>query len=94
MTSNDAFFGCLLAINLWYDFQVFLTFDTCMVWHVRHLTLFYVLQHVPRINGEIPSIDEVTSDHQRLLDRYYTSWHIDAYVSLSLSVMLPIMKLF
>jgi hypothetical protein len=51
---------------------------------VRHLTLFYVLQHVPRINGEIPSIDEVTSDHQRLLDRYYTSWHIDAYVSLSL----------
>ncbi|XP_022978801.1 RNA polymerase sigma factor sigF, chloroplastic [Cucurbita maxima] len=25
--------------------------------------------HVPRINGEIPSIDEVTSDHQRLLDR-------------------------
>ncbi|POO01704.1 OTU domain containing protein [Trema orientale] len=26
-------------------------------------------QHVPRINGEIPSIDEATSDHQRLLDR-------------------------
>ncbi|KAI4349129.1 hypothetical protein L6164_009764 [Bauhinia variegata] len=25
--------------------------------------------HVPRINGEIPSIDEATSDHQRLLDR-------------------------
>ncbi|XP_062001945.1 OVARIAN TUMOR DOMAIN-containing deubiquitinating enzyme 12 [Rosa rugosa] len=25
--------------------------------------------HIPRINGEIPSIDEATSDHQRLLDR-------------------------
>ncbi|XP_038692849.1 OVARIAN TUMOR DOMAIN-containing deubiquitinating enzyme 9-like isoform X2 [Tripterygium wilfordii] len=25
--------------------------------------------HVPRINGEIPSIDEATLDHQRLLDR-------------------------
>ncbi|ONK79496.1 uncharacterized protein A4U43_C01F6950 [Asparagus officinalis] len=25
--------------------------------------------HVPRINGEIPSFDEATSDHQRLLDR-------------------------
>ena len=28
-----------------------------------------LLQHVPRINGEIPSIDEATLDHQRLLDR-------------------------
>ncbi|GMH15885.1 hypothetical protein Nepgr_017726 [Nepenthes gracilis] len=27
------------------------------------------LPHVPRINGEIPSVDEATSDHQRLLDR-------------------------
>ncbi|XP_022859870.1 uncharacterized protein LOC111380518 isoform X1 [Olea europaea var. sylvestris] len=25
--------------------------------------------HIPRINGGIPSIDEATSDHQRLLDR-------------------------
>ncbi|KAL5987645.1 hypothetical protein ACLOJK_035395 [Asimina triloba] len=25
--------------------------------------------HVPRINGEIPSVDEATSDHQRLQDR-------------------------
>lgn len=30
-----------------------------------------LLQHVPRINGEIPSVDEATLDHQRLLDRYY-----------------------
>ncbi|KAF8397721.1 hypothetical protein HHK36_016643 [Tetracentron sinense] len=28
------------------------------------------VQHVPRINGEIPSVDEATSDHQRLLHRY------------------------
>ncbi|CAI0452888.1 unnamed protein product, partial [Linum tenue] len=27
------------------------------------------VQHVPRINGEIPSVDEATLDHQRLLDR-------------------------
>ncbi|KAF2283325.1 hypothetical protein GH714_002288 [Hevea brasiliensis] len=27
------------------------------------------LLHIPRINGEIPSVDEATLDHQRLLDR-------------------------
>ncbi|KAJ8899874.1 hypothetical protein K2173_019577 [Erythroxylum novogranatense] len=27
------------------------------------------IPHVPRINGEIPSIDEATSDHDRLLNR-------------------------
>ncbi|KAK3034115.1 hypothetical protein RJ639_034467 [Escallonia herrerae] len=25
--------------------------------------------HIPKINGEIPSVDEETSDHQRLMDR-------------------------
>lgn len=37
------------------------------------LNEFFIVfvQHVPRINGEIPSVDEATSDHQRLLDRYY-----------------------
>ncbi|KAL3839677.1 hypothetical protein ACJIZ3_024268 [Penstemon smallii] len=25
--------------------------------------------HIPRINGDIPSVDEATSDHQRLIDR-------------------------
>ncbi|KAL8263281.1 hypothetical protein R6Q59_024639 [Mikania micrantha] len=25
--------------------------------------------HIPKVNGDIPSIDEATSDHQRLLDR-------------------------
>ncbi|KAL1060846.1 hypothetical protein V6Z11_1Z065700 [Gossypium hirsutum] len=28
-----------------------------------------VLMHVPKINGDIPSVDEEISDHQRLLDR-------------------------
>ncbi|OAY78505.1 OTU domain-containing protein [Ananas comosus] len=27
------------------------------------------IAHIPRINGEIPSVDEATSDHQRLLGR-------------------------
>jgi hypothetical protein len=32
--------------------------------------LFLLLsQHVPKVNGEIPSVDEAISDHQRLLDR-------------------------
>ncbi|KAF5471840.1 hypothetical protein F2P56_008606 [Juglans regia] len=35
----------------------------------RILDQMIPIPHVPRINGEIPSIDEVTSDHQRLLDR-------------------------
>ncbi|XP_076893389.1 OVARIAN TUMOR DOMAIN-containing deubiquitinating enzyme 12-like isoform X2 [Bidens hawaiensis] len=25
--------------------------------------------HIPKVNGDIPSVDEATSDHQRLLDR-------------------------
>ncbi|GKE68723.1 hypothetical protein Tco_1526795, partial [Tanacetum coccineum] len=28
-----------------------------------------VMQHVPKVNGELPSADEATSDHQRLMDR-------------------------
>lgn len=28
------------------------------------------VQHIPRINGDIPSLDEATLDHQRLLERY------------------------
>lgn len=31
------------------------------------------MQHVPRINGEIPSVDEATSDHQRLIDRSHAA---------------------
>ncbi|KAI9086206.1 hypothetical protein K1719_031660 [Acacia pycnantha] len=35
----------------------------------RRLSQMTTIPHVPRINGDIPSIDEATSDHQRLLDR-------------------------
>lgn len=34
------------------------------------LSFSVIEQHVPRINGEIPSVDEAASDHGRLLDRY------------------------
>ncbi|KAK6942795.1 OTU domain, partial [Dillenia turbinata] len=35
----------------------------------KRLNQMIPVPHVPRINGEIPSVDEATSDHQRLLDR-------------------------
>ncbi|KAL2525870.1 Cysteine proteinases superfamily protein [Abeliophyllum distichum] len=35
----------------------------------RRLNQMVPVSHVPKINGEIPCVDEVTSDHQRLLDR-------------------------
>ncbi|KAL8168041.1 hypothetical protein V2J09_009540 [Rumex salicifolius] len=35
----------------------------------KRLNQMIPVPHVPRTNGEIPSVDEATSDHQRLLDR-------------------------
>ncbi|KAH9619354.1 hypothetical protein KSS87_002877 [Heliosperma pusillum] len=35
----------------------------------KRLNQMVSVPHVPRINGEIPSMDDATSDHQRLLDR-------------------------
>ncbi|KAJ8439704.1 hypothetical protein Cgig2_009528 [Carnegiea gigantea] len=35
----------------------------------RRVTQMVPVPHVPRINGEIPTVDEATTDHQRLLDR-------------------------
>ncbi|RWR72273.1 OTU domain-containing protein [Cinnamomum micranthum f. kanehirae] len=35
----------------------------------KRLNQMVPVPHVPRINGEIPSVDEEISDHQRLLDR-------------------------
>ncbi|XP_058067757.1 OVARIAN TUMOR DOMAIN-containing deubiquitinating enzyme 12-like isoform X2 [Magnolia sinica] len=37
----------------------------------KRLIQMVPVPHVPRINGEIPSIDEATSDHQRLLERLH-----------------------
>ncbi|KAJ6699170.1 CYSTEINE PROTEINASE SUPERFAMILY PROTEIN [Salix purpurea] len=35
----------------------------------KRLNQLIPIRHVPRINGEIPSVDEATSDHERLLNR-------------------------
>ncbi|XWS07984.1 hypothetical protein CRYUN_Cryun41cG0038000 [Craigia yunnanensis] len=35
----------------------------------KRLNDMVAIPHVPKINGEIPSVDEEISDHQRLLDR-------------------------
>lgn len=35
----------------------------------KRLNQMVAIRHVPRINGEIPSVDEATSDHERLLNR-------------------------
>lgn len=35
----------------------------------KRLNQMIPIPHVPKINGEIPSIDEATSDHERLLNR-------------------------
>ncbi|XP_042451244.1 OVARIAN TUMOR DOMAIN-containing deubiquitinating enzyme 9-like isoform X1 [Zingiber officinale] len=35
----------------------------------KRLNQMVSIPHVPRINGEIPSVDEAISDHQRLIDR-------------------------
>ncbi|KAF6167782.1 hypothetical protein GIB67_027560 [Kingdonia uniflora] len=35
----------------------------------KRLNQMVSIPHIPKINGEIPSVDEATSDHQRLLDR-------------------------
>ncbi|OMP01088.1 Ovarian tumor, otubain [Corchorus olitorius] len=35
----------------------------------KRLNDMVAIPHVPKINGEIPSVDEEVSDHQRLLDR-------------------------
>ncbi|KAJ3693103.1 hypothetical protein LUZ60_012198 [Juncus effusus] len=35
----------------------------------KRLNQMVPIPHVPKINGEIPSVDEATTDHQRLIDR-------------------------
>lgn len=37
----------------------------------KRLNQMVPIPHVPKINGEIPSVDEATLDHQRLLDRLH-----------------------
>ncbi|XWS53309.1 hypothetical protein CRYUN_Cryun11dG0146000 [Craigia yunnanensis] len=40
----------------------------------KRLNHMVPVPHVPRINGEIPSVDEATLDHQRLLERSIIWW--------------------
>ncbi|KVH99984.1 Ovarian tumor, otubain [Cynara cardunculus var. scolymus] len=36
----------------------------------KRLNEIVPVPHVPKVNGDIPSVDEATTDHQRLLDRF------------------------
>jgi len=35
----------------------------------RRLTKLESIKHVPKINGSIPTYDDASADHRRLLDR-------------------------
>ncbi|XP_010241857.1 PREDICTED: OTU domain-containing protein DDB_G0284757 isoform X2 [Nelumbo nucifera] len=52
----------------WYSLEI--TDESSLDGEVgKRLNQMVPIPHVPRINGEIPSVDEAISDHQRLLDR-------------------------
>lgn len=51
------------------------------------------MQHIPRINGEIPSIDEATSDHQLLLDRSLQHCSVSYLKYMCLAMLLYLSKL-
>ncbi|XP_021289252.1 uncharacterized protein LOC110420309 [Herrania umbratica] len=46
----------------------------------KRLNQMIPIPHVPRINGEIPSIDEAMSDHERLLNRLQTYGFVELKV--------------
>ncbi|KAA0044003.1 OTU domain-containing protein [Cucumis melo var. makuwa] len=48
------------------DFSYLYALDGEELWRFNQVI---PVPHVPRINGEIPSVDEAASDHERLLDR-------------------------
>lgn len=53
-----------------YSYSLEITDESALDGEVgKRLNQIIPAAHVPRINGEIPSVDEATSDHQRLLDR-------------------------
>lgn len=49
----------LVSLDLKFSIVVFNEFEFVIVF----------IQHIPRINRDIPSVDEATSDHERLLNR-------------------------
>ncbi|CAN0881182.1 OVARIAN TUMOR DOMAIN-containing deubiquitinating enzyme 10 [Linum grandiflorum] len=46
----------------------------------KRLNQLIPIRHVPKINGEIPSLDEVTSDHERLLNRLHAFGFVEVKV--------------
>ncbi|KAL7248075.1 hypothetical protein ACSBR2_002892 [Camellia fascicularis] len=53
-----------------YSYNLEITDESALDGEVgKRLNQMIPVPHIPRINGDIPSIDEATSDHQRLLDR-------------------------
>ncbi|XP_022730765.1 OTU domain-containing protein DDB_G0284757-like isoform X2 [Durio zibethinus] len=59
----------LLCVEDW-SYSLELTDEYALDGEVgKKLNQMVPVPHVPRINGEIPSVDEATLDHQRLLER-------------------------
>lgn len=71
LSNNESFNLCILRImhDFVANFSLKRLENRSSICHISSSTII-LLQHVPKINGEIPSIDEAISDHQRLIDRY------------------------
>lgn len=83
--------------NLDYSFYDLVAVSYCFVYQLLAVTTPVKLklvsvgfvQHVPRINGEIPSVDEEISDHQRLLDRQSPSFPCYSVYVMTFHLMCP-----
>jgi hypothetical protein len=56
----------------------------------------YIMQHIPRINGSIPTYDDASADHQRLLDRWGTiaMFWLDSLYDIELVVFTAVVDVF
>lgn len=64
--------SCSTPGDISYEWEELELYDDCSTLDGevgKRLNQMVSIPHVPRINGEIPSVDEATSDHQRLLNR-------------------------
>ncbi|KAK1389528.1 Ovarian tumor, otubain [Heracleum sosnowskyi] len=59
----------MTATRITYNRNMMETSPILMEKLARDCTKLIPVPHVPKTNGDIPSIDEATTDHQRLLDR-------------------------
>lgn len=72
MASIFIIFCCLCSMILelpFFRFPVFVFMPSFRTTGITFNSVPWFLQHVPKINGDIPSVDEAKSDHQRLMDR-------------------------